>query len=138
MASTKKTTVIVIGVAAVACLGAAAWMYQSKWLKEKKFLSKQSNSLKTVEDKVIERLRSRTGEPRPEAQPYGCGSFKKDCVPGDVGGCQQYEQSCASDDNSVRMTMNSPGECDQFRRQCAMGEYVSCDLYNRGCLAEDS
>jgi hypothetical protein len=77
-------------------------------------------------------------EPAPAARPYGCGSYMRDCVPGDVGGCEQYKQTCASADNSVRMSMARPGECDQFRRQCAQGSYTSCDLYNRGCLYEEN
>ena len=133
--SGNKKTVIVLGVASVALIGLAAWMYQSKWLKEKKWLESKSNTLKTVEDKVIERLSMST--PAVEQRPYGCGSYMKDCVPGSVGGCEQYKQSCESADNSVRLTMSTPDECEQFSKQCEMGEYPSCDMYNRACLHED-
>lgn len=137
-----KKTVIVLGVASVALIGLAAWMYQSKWLKESKFLKGQSNNLKTVEDKAIEAVmssRSACG-PAPSQKPYGCGSFNKDCAPGEVGGCQQYKETCGGvgeENNSVRLTMSTPGECDQFRRQCEMGDYGSCDMYNKACLHED-
>lgn len=130
-----KGCAVAIGVTAVVFLGVGMWMYQSKYSHEKQFLSgAPAGTLKTPEDKIM----SARGEPAPAAQPYGCGSFMKDCVSGEVGGCEQYKQSCASADNSVRMTMARPGECDQFRRQCAMGEYASCDLYNRACLYEDN
>lgn len=146
-----KNIAIAIGVTAVVFLGAAMWMYQSKYSHEKQFIDGGSaDTLITPEDRLLEELnKKRTpkdsaaaymamSEPAPSAQPYGCGSFMKDCIPGEVGGCEQYKQSCASADNSVRMSMARPGECDQFRRQCAMGEYNSCDLYNRACLYESS
>ena len=119
------------------------WMYQEKYSKEKIFmLGPASDSDKPVDDskrpKVSASAYMSMSEPVPSSQPYGCGSFMKDCKPGEVGGCDQYRQSCASADNSVRMSMARPGECDQFRRQCAMGDYTSCDLYNRACLYESS
>ena len=152
-----KNCAIVIGVTAVVLLGAAMWMYQSKYSHENQFIDGgDDDTLETPEDRIAEELARRQkekeesklkpsasaymsmSEPVPTAQPYGCGSFMKDCIPGEVGGCEQYKQSCASADNSVRMTMARPGECDQFRRQCAMGEYASCDLYNRACLHENN
>ena len=149
-----KNCAIAVGATAVICLGVAMWMYQSKWYREREFLQGKSDDLKTPEDKVLDNLVTPPAEsgrvrlatsiplssqdPPAMQQPYGCGSFMKDCVQGDVGGCQQYKQTCASADNSVRLSMDRPGECDQFRRQCAMGEYASCDLYNRACLYENN
>jgi hypothetical protein len=45
-----KNCAIALGIAATGCLGVALWMYQSKWYRENKFLSGESNDLKTPED----------------------------------------------------------------------------------------
>lgn len=139
-----KNCAIALGVAAVACLGAGLWMYQSKWRREKMFLDDLTNDLRTPEDRILDFLnpkkpvsKSSMTSSSTEVRQGGCTSFARSCTPGDVGGCQQYKQTCDSADNSVRMTMQRPGECDQFRSQCALGEYASCDLYNRGCLHEE-
>lgn len=148
--------------AAVAAVGTAAWMYKNKWSKEDDWLNRRSDDLETAEDRLIDSLnrprakavgttpRGRlaqvprtgtlaflsTGEPTPMDSPYGCDAFERYCTPGDVGGCESLRQSCATKDNTVRVSMARPGECDQFRTQCMQGDYGSCDMYARACQYE--
>ena len=144
----KNKKVLMVG-GAVAALGLAAWMYQSKWHHEKKFLDGKCDSLQTPEDRAIATVSGQSqmtaaslmavrSDPKPMSQPYGCNAFEQSCVKGDVGGCESMRQSCESADNSVRMSMARPGECDQFRAQCEAGEYASCDMFNRACLYENN
>ena len=161
----SKKTMVLAG-AAVVAVGAAAWMYQSKWRKENEWLCRRSDSLKTPEDKTIDAASQAIksvrasaagpmahgrlsqvprsgglaflarGEPVPLDTPYGCNNFMRSCDAGDVGGCESMRQSCQSADNSVRLTMSRPGECDAFRSACEAGDYGSCDMYSRACQYE--
>jgi len=117
--STSTCVLTVVGVGAV--LAAVAIWYE---------MDKKKNT------KNMNRPRRVTAVAAPLAARedwWGCDAFRKACVSGEVGGCQQYKTTCATHDNNTRATMAVPGECEQLSKQCADGDYVSCDLHNRSC-----
>lgn len=126
-----STKTWVLAGAAVAAVGAAAWMYRNKWRKEDDWINGKTDDLETAEDRMMDALNKKKimMAQRASAQiPTPRGRLAKAPRSGSLAFLAEGEPT----------PMDEPYGCNSFDRACAPGDVGGCESMRQSCSAANN